>query len=549
MLSTAGHNNVYKGISLLSGGLLVVFLCCALAGCTGLVSGQASDGNSAPFFDDRVAAVRIVMTEEDWDITLENPRAEEYVKADFWFDDELVPDVAVRPKGNSSLMTAAQLGTACMSLKIDFNFFNSARTFQGLKKVNLNNGFSDPTLIRETLGYELFELIGLPTPRTSFVDVWVNDTHLGLYTMVEQVDQTFLDNNFIDSTGNLYKPEMPAAYLNWTEADLPEQPADQVTDADDSLDINLGGGKLSEIMQALEQEDNAKEVVDVSRIPQIPPDGLPAGNIPIRDFNQRGFPPGGLQDNTVRGGVNMLEQMRLKTNENNPDHSALLRLLEVLNNEPDETFPEEIEEVLDVDQVLRYLAVSVTLVHLDNYIAMGHNYYLYEIDGKFTIIPWDLNMCFGTFNYGLDRNQIINYYIDEPTGGAMAERPLVNRLLSYQPYLKTYQGYLKELLDGPFSPARMNSRIDELAALIRPYIEADELKFFSTEQFEKGLEQGFSVTGMVPGGRPLGLKSFVSERSQSIQAQLAGIRKSGSGDGDGNGGSFGTGGQMGGRRN
>lgn len=82
-----------------------------------------------------------------------------------------------------------------MSLKVDFNFFNSARIFYGLKKVNLNNGFSDPTLTRETLGYELFE----------------------------QIDTTFLSNNFADSTGNLYKPEMPAVYLSWTEADLQEQ--------------------------------------------------------------------------------------------------------------------------------------------------------------------------------------------------------------------------------------------------------------------------------------------------------------------------------------
>ena len=244
--------------------------------------------------------------------------------------------------------------------------------------------------------------------------------------------------------------------------------------------------------------------------------------------------------------------MRLKTNENNPDHSALLRLLEVLNNEPDETFPEEIEKVLDVDQVLRYLAVSVILVHLDNYIAMGHNYYLYEIDGKFTIIPWDLNMCFGTFNYGLDRNQLLNYYIDEPTGGAMEERPLVNRLLSHQPYLDTYHRYLEELLDGPFAVKEMNSRIDELAALIRPYVQADELKFFSIKQFEMGLGQGFTGNarvGRVPGGRALGLKTFVSERSQSIREQLAGIRESGSGKGDGNGGSFGMGGQIGNRRN
>jgi spore coat protein CotH len=153
----------------------------------------------------------------------------------------------------------------------------------------------------------------------------------------------------------------------------------------------------------------------------------------------------------------------------------LFHFLDILNNESDETFPAEIEKVLDVDEVLRYLAVSTLIVHLDNYIAMGHNYYLYEDNGRFVIIPWDLNMAFGTFNYGLNREKLINYYIDEPTGGVVKDRPLVYRLLSYQPYLDAYHGYLKELLDGPFAVDTMNSRIDELVELIRPAVMTDTL--------------------------------------------------------------------------
>jgi len=64
-------------------------------------------------------------------------------------------------------------------------------------------------LLEALQGYELFRQMDIPTPRTSFVDLWVNDTHLGLYTMVEAIDKTLIDNNFADNTGNLYKPEMP----------------------------------------------------------------------------------------------------------------------------------------------------------------------------------------------------------------------------------------------------------------------------------------------------------------------------------------------------
>jgi spore coat protein H len=288
----------------------------------------------------------------------------------------------------------------------------------------------------------------------------------------------------------------------------------------------------------------------------VPPEGREWG---------RGMNPAGMF-----GQRNLLEQMALKTNENKADHSLLFRLLEVLNNEPDETFPEEIEKIMDVDEVLRFLAVSTVIVHLDNYIGMGHNYYLYENDGRFVIIPWDLNMAFGTFNSGLDRNRLINYYIDEPTAGPVADRPLVDRLLSCQPYLDTYHGYIEELLDGPFDVDRMNSRIDELAALIRSYVESDELKLYSTEDFERGLSEDIRVAGQwggfnrgqgegvetteqerspqavpqqnveraerVGGGMtPIGLKSFVKERTISVRKQLDGKIKSGSGDGRGNG--------------
>ncbi len=504
--------------------LLVIMTSFSILGIDQGTGEDGSSGDEKPFYSDRVVEVRFVMPEQEWEFMQANPIEEQYVKADLWYDGELIPDIAVRPKGNSSLMTAARQGTARFGLKADLNFFNSARNLYGVKKLNFNNGFSDPTLIRESLAYDLFRQMDIATPRASFVDLYINDTHLGVYTMVEQVDKTFLSNNFVDNTGNLYKPEMPAAYLNWTEDDKEESriPAQAgiFEDYKEEIDVNLGGGNLDEILQALEpREINESENIKT----------------PLPDLQA------GLLRNRLGS---LIEQMRLKTNENSPDHSLLFRFLDILNNEPDETFPTEIEKVLDVDEVLRYLAVSTLIVHLDNYIAMGHNYYLYEDNGKFVIIPWDLNMAFGTFNYGLNREQLINYYIDEPTGGAFKERPLVYRLLSYQPYLDTYHGYLEELLEGPFAVDTMNSRIDEFVELIRPSVMTDSLKFYSTKQWESSLTEdlrrNLSMTSRT--GTPqnaIGLKSFIIERTRSVRLQLAGLRKSSSGNGSGNGGYFG----------
>ena len=462
------------------GFVILIVLSIGFMGYIGVTSGQVSSADLEPFITDRVVEVKIVMSDEDWTTCQLDALEEQYVQADFWFDGELVPDVAVRPKGNSSLNSVYRSGDYRFSLKVDFNFFNSARTFRGLKKLNLNNGFNDPTFIREYLGYKVFEQMGIPAPRTAFVDLWVNDIHLGLYTQVEQVDVTFLARHFPDSDGNLYKPEPQAGFLNWTEDDLAEQRAKLgISEPEDTgilPEINMGGGKLEDIMQALDQDDE-KEIVKAEPEPdQMKPygEGLGMGAAP---YNR----------NYAIGARDYIDQMGLKTNETYPDHTAILNLLEILNNEPDETFPEKIEKVLDVDSALRVFAVAGTIGYFDSYLGMGHNYYLYEVDGKFTLLPWDLNGAFGSFTCGMTRDEIINLCIDQPACRSADRYPLVNRLLAHEPYLKQYYQYLEELLNGPFSVETMTAQIEEAADLVLPYVQADELKFYPIEYFERGL--------------------------------------------------------------
>jgi hypothetical protein len=143
----------------------------------------------------------------------------------------------------------------------------------------------------------------------------------------------------------------------------------------------------------------------------------------------------------------------------------------------------------------------VVMVHLDNYLGMGHNYYLYERDGHFTILPWDLNMAFGTFGGGpMSGGGITDFLIDEPVTGSMDERPLVKRLLAQKPFLEKYHAYLQECLEGGFAEGKLESRIDALVEMIRPYVEKDETKFFTMEQFEKGITDDSGGDMMRPGG-------------------------------------------------
>jgi spore coat protein H len=102
-----------------------------------------------PLPADRVAKIHIVMSEDNWQQLKTNAMAKPIVRADFWFNGEPYKNVAVRTKGMNSLMTSQ--GSARLPLKVDFNFFISAQTFRGIKKLCLNNGVSDPSFIREVL--------------------------------------------------------------------------------------------------------------------------------------------------------------------------------------------------------------------------------------------------------------------------------------------------------------------------------------------------------------------------------------------------------------
>jgi spore coat protein CotH len=459
-----------KTILVITAFLALTFISSGFSGCTVSPASGSGDPNVNPFDTSHVATVRIILKQSDWESLKANAYAKDYYKADFWFDDELVPDVGVRTKGNASLMETVHWDSNRFPFAIDFNLFNRARTFHGMKKVHFNNGWSDPTLLRDVISYQIFAEMGVPSPRASLVDLWVNDMHLGVYTMAEAVDNSLLQRYFNNAGGNLYKPEVAAARLDWTEEDaykgisiygMPPAPAPEENPL---AGLNIGGGPLLDIVKALEAGDSLPVLAsaNLSQGAVVSPSAMPR---------------------------NYLEAAGLKTNQDQPDYSGLFKLLDVLNNEPDATFPQEIEKVLDVDEALRFFAVSACIVHLDNYIGIGHNMYLYEVNGKFSLIPWDLNMTFGTFNGGIRKDGIINYYIDEPTTGPMNRFPLVDRLLSYQPYLDKYHQYMQELLDGPFSLDVVLPRIDHLVELIRPYVKVDTEAFYTYEDWERCLTE------------------------------------------------------------
>ena len=138
-----------------------------------------------------------------------------YIIADVSIDGELVDSVGVRFKG----FTSYPFGQNKKPFKIDFNEFVPGKRYDGLRKLNLNNATGDPGMQRDVICYDLLNANDVNAPRTSFAKVFINDVYLGLYQVIEQVDKEFLQRNFDDDDGNLFKNKSWSKF-EWLGSDV-----------------------------------------------------------------------------------------------------------------------------------------------------------------------------------------------------------------------------------------------------------------------------------------------------------------------------------------
>jgi len=146
-----------------------------------------------------------------------------------------------------------------------------------------------------------------------------------------------------------------------------------------------------------------------------------------------------------------------------------------------------IESVLEVDSALKYIAANTVLGNYDSYNGnMSQNYYLYGENGKFTVLPWDYNMSIGGFGGGGGGTSATAIPIDEPVAGVNIKNlPLINNLLTVPEYKDKYHEYIKELVSYL---ENFESRVQEVAKIIRPYVDADPSKFYTMDQFEANIK-------------------------------------------------------------
>ena len=200
---------------------------------------------------------------------------------------------------------------------------------------------------------------------------------------------------------------------------------------------------------------------------------------------------------------------------------------------------QRLEEAVDVDEVLRYFVGQVFVMNWDSYLGhTGHNYLLYEEEGKLSMLPWDYNLAFGTYALGMtdpitDPNVLLNYPILTPAPGEhMTKRPLYHQLMQVEEYFQQYQTYFRWFLAEHVENGELSAALWQAAELIAPYVKSDPTAFCSYEDHRLAVEtleqvcllRAQSARGQLEGRYPATLAQQTQRPGEGVDASHVDLR-------------------------
>ena len=437
-----------------------------------------------------IIRIDIQMEEEDWADMLANASAEEYYSCDIEINGEKIYHVGIRPKGNTSLSSIAMdPDTDRFSFKLEFDRYVEGQTCFGLDKLVLNNNYSDATNMKEAIVYDMYRYLDADASLYNYAEISVNGEYWGVYLALEAIEDSFLLRNYGTGDGNLYKPEnMDRGGGHSGKQDMPEPPGDMDKMPEREGKAMPGNGDFPP------GEGSA---------------GRPPGN--FRGDNEEGFPMGGegRKGSAMENGGADLNYTDEELDSysviwegeigdtGKQDHRRVVTALKNISEGVD------LEEYLDVDNVLKYMAVHTFSVNLDSLSGnMTHNYYLYEYDGKLNILPWDYNLAFGGMGVQ-SASEMVNKAIDTPFQGT----EFFDALLENEEYLSVYHEYMRRLAEEYVLGGKFEETFQRIRTQIDDLVEADPTAFYSYEEYDAAADM---------------LCLAVTLRAESIQGQLDG---------------------------
>ena len=489
-------------IGLIAALVLALALALLLPARTDTVSGDGMAMEYEELFDTgRVHTLDIQLEEGAWDAFIATATDKEYISCTVVIDGDVCENVGLRAKGNSSMQRVTQAKNGRYSLKIEFDHFVDGQLYKGLDKLALNNLVQDDSAMRDYLAYRMMGEFGVAAPLCSYIYITVNGQDWGLFLAVEAIEDSFLQRNFGLYHGELYKPDS-FGNDNGEDDDREEETASAEMGGERPVMLPSSGEAFSKQAAAASAEAEQSAAGEETASAEPASRGMRAGG------------GGGMGGMGVMGSADLLLQYvdddpasypnifgAEKTDVNKQDRLRLIASLKQL------TDGENIPEVVDVEQVIRYFVVHGFVCNWDSYTgSMHHNYYLYEKDGQLSMIPWDYNEAYGSS--GSSMSGSVNQPMDTPvSSGTVEERPMLAWIFADEAYTEQYHTLYDDFLRQFIESGEVEDMIRQAAELIAPYMEKDPTAFCTYEEFLEDVEW---------------MSTFLALRGASLRGQLEG---------------------------
>ena len=503
-------------ISRIVAGIMALALCLCLAamGFSEQLAARAGgtgvtmEYESKLFVPSQPLQVNILMDAAEWEEMLATATEETYYACDVEINGKTFYNVGVRPKGNTSLTSiASDPTTDRYSLKLEFDHYVKGQTCYGLDKLILNNNYADATNMKEALIYDMFRFLGADASLYNYAKISVNGEHWGVYLALEAVEDSFLLRNYGAKRGELYKPDSMniggGEEKQAPQGDMPKMPQ----------------GNFSAFPARGEAADDAASdgFSPSGGAPQMPEGFDPSQLSPFSQETEGqtkngnrfargggfggfgGFGSGGANLNYIDDELDSYSTIweGEVTSSGKKDHQ---RVVTALKHIAEGT---ALEEYMDIDNLLRYMAAHIFSVNEDSLSgSMAHNYYLYEADGRLNLIPWDYNLALGGMSGG-DASQVVNSAIDD----AFDSTNFFDTLMENETYKAQYHAYLSQLVEEYVDGGGFDAFYQRTRGLLDTLVESDPTAFYSFEEYETAAEM---------------LYKTVKLRGASIAAQVAG---------------------------
>lgn len=318
------------------------------------------------------------------------------------------------------------------SFNITIDFADPDQDLAGYNTLNLNNCFQDPSFLREVVYLELSRQ-HTTSLKANFVQLFINGTYWGPYPSVQALDNVFLKEWLLSSDGTRWR----------------------------ALKTIGGGG---------------------------PGGGGGTGGPFGTGYCSLNWL--GTSDSTEYKKYYTLK----KTSKTNP-WEDLVRVCDKLNNTPVANLEDTIQQYLDLDRTLWYLATEILFADDDGYVWKGGmDYYLYWEPESGHLMPLEYD---GNSSMELQNTGWSPFYNETDT-----RFPLLNRLLANPGIRQRYLAHLRTLIEDDLDQSKVDAIIDYYYELIDPYVASDTKKIYSYADFQSGKTE---------------LKDFVSGRRSFLQ--------------------------------